>query len=72
MTTVLPERRTVICAPFSCNPAAGRCYDDCTVSSQCVGGQQCVAGPANGTYGLSLLNAICGADPAVAFAPRMN
>jgi hypothetical protein len=34
---------TVICAPFSCDPTTGACYDTCTQSSQCAGGQQCVS-----------------------------
>jgi hypothetical protein len=33
----------VVCAPYSCNPATGACYDACTQSSQCVPGQQCVS-----------------------------
>src|SRR5450432_530260 len=34
----------VICAPFQCDPATGACVDSCTQASQCVTGQQCVAG----------------------------
>jgi hypothetical protein len=34
---------TTICAPYSCDPAKGACYEACSQSSQCVAGQQCVA-----------------------------
>ena len=35
---------TLICLPYSCNQAAGTCYDSCTSNAQCVSGRQCVAG----------------------------
>jgi len=34
---------TMICAPFSCDPATGDCYKKCTSASQCVDGQACDA-----------------------------
>jgi hypothetical protein len=33
----------VICAPYSCNPATGACFESCAQSNQCVASQQCVA-----------------------------
>jgi hypothetical protein len=33
----------VICAPYSCNPKTGACFDTCAQSSECVAGQTCKA-----------------------------
>jgi hypothetical protein len=46
---------TVICAPYSCNPAVGACFDTCAASSQCVSGQQCV----NASCGKKMKSATC-------------
>ncbi|HVX97140.1 MAG TPA: hypothetical protein VHK47_19645 [Polyangia bacterium] len=56
---------TVICAPFSCDPTKGTCYDACTQSNQCAAGQQCV----NGSCGKKMKNAACktGAECASGF-----
>ncbi len=35
---------TVICAPYSCDPTKGACFESCTQTSQCTTGQQCVGG----------------------------
>ncbi|HVU51172.1 MAG TPA: hypothetical protein VHL80_10825 [Polyangia bacterium] len=35
---------TTICAPYSCDPAKGACFEACTLTSDCATGQQCVAG----------------------------
>jgi hypothetical protein len=35
---------TTICAPYSCDANKGACFEGCSQSSQCVAGQQCVAG----------------------------
>jgi hypothetical protein len=35
---------TTICAPYSCDPDKGACFEECTQSSQCTTGQQCVSG----------------------------
>jgi hypothetical protein len=49
---------TVICVPFQCDPATGACVDTCTQSSQCVSGQQCVAG----SCGKKMKGATCKAN----------
>ena len=35
---------TTICAPYSCDPTKGACFEACTQTSDCASGQQCVAG----------------------------
>jgi Dickkopf N-terminal cysteine-rich region len=47
---------TVICAPYSCNPDTGLCYESCTVASQCATGQQCAAA----SCGKRMKGATCG------------
>ncbi len=46
---------TTICAPYSCDPTQGACFAACTVSSQCVAGQQCV----NASCGKKMKGASC-------------
>jgi hypothetical protein len=46
---------TVICAPFSCDPNTGACFDTCTQTSQCATGQQCV----NASCGKKMKGATC-------------
>jgi hypothetical protein len=48
----------IICAPFSCDPKAGACYETCTQSSQCVTGQTCK----NASCGLKMKGANCKAN----------
>jgi hypothetical protein len=48
----------VICAPYSCNPATGACYETCTQSNQCVAGQQCVSS----SCGKKMKGATCNAN----------
>ncbi len=56
---------TTICAPYSCDATKGACFGACTLSSQCVAGQQCV----NASCGKKMKGASCGknADCASAF-----
>jgi hypothetical protein len=49
---------TIICAPFSCDPTTGACFDTCTQTSQCAGGQQCV----NSSCGKKMKGASCKAN----------
>jgi hypothetical protein len=45
----------VVCAPFSCDPTTGACFDSCTQSNQCVSSQQCV----NTSCGKKMKGATC-------------
>jgi hypothetical protein len=49
---------TIICAPYSCDPTRGACYETCTQSSQCVSGQQCVGA----SCGKKMKGATCAAN----------
>jgi hypothetical protein len=46
---------TTICAPYSCDPAHGACFEACAQSSQCATGQQCV----NASCGEKMKGANC-------------
>jgi hypothetical protein len=56
---------TVICAPYSCDPTTGACFDACTQTSQCASGQQCM----NASCGKKMKGATCkvGTDCASGF-----
>jgi hypothetical protein len=49
---------TTICAPYSCDPAKGACFESCNQSSECVSGQQCV----NASCGKKMKGATCAAN----------
>ena len=56
---------TTICAPYSCDPTKGACFEACTQTSDCASGQQCVAG----SCGVKMKGANCtkGSDCASGF-----
>lgn len=47
-----------ICTPFSCDPSRKACYDQCTQTSDCAGGQECV----NRSCGARMKGASCNAN----------
>jgi hypothetical protein len=50
---------TIICAPFMCDPATGRCLSSCTATEgQCTSNHECV----NGSCGPKMNGAACAAD----------
>jgi hypothetical protein len=56
---------TTICAPYSCDPDKGACFEACTQTTDCASGQQCV----NASCGKKMKGANCtkGADCASGF-----